>query len=98
MISWGVKRIPTFLLPLPPPPSLPLLSVSTHIVTESSILGAVEAGQKYYIVREGEDVTIETTINVVPAPAADKISWKKVPNKEVRDCHGNQQIGKRLPW
>jgi len=58
-------------------------STATSELVEVILYSAVEAGQKYYIVEEGGDVTIETTINVVPAPAADKITWVKVPNKKL---------------
>ena len=58
-------------------------STATSELVEVILYSAVEAAQKYYIIEEGGDVTIETEINVVPTPAADKITWVKVPNKEL---------------
>ena len=61
-------------------------STATSELVEVILYSAVEASQKYYTVKEGGDVKIETEINVVPAPTADKITWVKVPNKKVRTC------------
>ena len=55
---------------------------------EVILYSAVEAAQKYYIIEEGGDVTIETEIYVVPTAtpaAAYKITWVKVPNKELSE-------------
>jgi len=58
-------------------------STATSELVEVILYSAVEASQKYYTVKQGGEVKIETEINVVPAPAADKITWVKVPNKKL---------------
>jgi len=58
-------------------------STATSELVEVILYSAVEAAQKYYIVAEGGEVQIDVEFNVVPAPAAAKIEWKKLPNKKL---------------